>query len=144
MNDGAARHALMASKRGEVLEPDTGAQLVRFVVTFSKLTGRALTIERKDRERRVVIVQRCRACKDEIETTVPVNQDRSVDIAKLGHRIRFDYDDNHQCKPIETSLHGCSIEELDAMEQSLEADSVRLAERANAVRHELARRRDGA
>src|SRR5688572_27178236 len=70
----------MSSERGKVYAVADGERLRKFVEAFSAISGRAIGMHRRGRDRALVVVQRCRACHGEIETPVLPMADGSPDI----------------------------------------------------------------
>lgn len=105
------------------------------IVHLSRLTERTMSVDRSTTGD-AVIVQRCRACKEEVATRSGWD---IADPASVARRVQHDYT-THVCKPIRGELDHFTDAELESMYQATEAESVRLAERADEIKRKMAER----
>ncbi len=129
-------HALRRDEPiGKTRAPDLNSDEVEQVISdFSFMNERATSLVRRTKERVPIVVQKCRACRAEIETRVL--QRWALDAnwrVTLINQIRHDYD-SHLCKPVETALNGRTHEEMDQLLFDTENELERVAKRAEAIR----------
>lgn len=87
-----------------------------------------------------VLIQRCRACRAEIETQfTEIVKQRPDWAARIGERVRLDYA-AHQCAPVDVALTKLAPADLDALYESTERDIDRVSARAALIQAEIRRR----
>lgn len=105
-------------------------ELRRIGDEVGRLLQRTVDVTRRGRgpDATLTIAQRCAACRTDIEDKVSGEGDTLALVAAVGVKARVSYA-RHKCAPVEQSLHSFTWDELRELEQSLEAESLRIAQR---------------
>lgn len=98
---------------------------------FARLLGRELGLDRAGQDRHLVVVQRCRACRNEIVSRVPTLEGTAWS-AGLGALIRHDYH-VHLCPPVAIDTAGYTYEQIDDLTHDTERDLERVQARLKSL-----------
>lgn len=110
--------------------------MTTWLAELERMLGRHFGLDREITRDEYMVVQRCAACAAEVRTPVGWEVAHASNMteghALLARRLVTSWL-KHVCPPVTEHLLGMSWGELEALRDSLELESVRLAERAATI-----------
>lgn len=100
-----------------------------WLAMFSTVCGRPMALERTGKDRRLTVVQNCRACCAAVLAVLPEGiEDDAEWMVEIGALVRHGYQ-MHRCAPVEVDAAGLDPEQLDELIRATELDMERLGRR---------------